>query len=81
MFDSKELQGFLKLSDEEIQNVLEKAAIAAGADKNKVKSLISNPDKIRSLVSTMTPDDAERLVNLIGKDKAQTIANSLKSNL
>ena len=42
MIDKNSLDAFLKLSDEEIRLKLEEAAIAAGADRNKVKVFPNN---------------------------------------
>ena len=77
MIDKNSLDAFLRLSDEEMRQKLEKAAIAAGADGNRVKALLGDTGKLRRVISSLTPEDAERMINMFGRGNAQKIADAL----
>ena len=77
MIDKNSLDAFLRLSDEEMRQKLEKAAIAAGADGNRVKVLLGDTGKLRRVISSLTPEDAERMINMFGRGNAQKIADAL----
>lgn len=77
MIDKNALEGFLKLSDEEMRLKIEDAASAAGADRSKVKVLLGDTSKLRKVISSLTPEDAERMINMFGRGNAQKIADAL----
>ena len=81
MINQSNLSEFLNLSDEQLKKRLEQAAVAAGADKNKIALMLSNPERLRGIISSLTPEDAERMIKMFGKDKAQAIADSLKNGM
>ena len=81
MFDKENLEKFLNLSDSEIKNRINSAAHAGSISPERLKNVLADTDKVRNIISKMTPSDVDRLIKIIGKEKAEEMAEKLKENL
>ena len=81
MLNKENLNNFSKLSDEEIRSRITNAASMGNINPERLRSILSDTDKIRSVISKMSPADIERMLRIIGKDKAEKMAEKLKENL
>ncbi len=66
MIDNGKFQKVLALSDEELRQKITEAAIAAGADKYKVTYALSDVSKLRNMISSLTPEQANALLSSLG---------------
>lgn len=78
MLDKNSIDEFVNLPDEQMKKRIRDAAVAAGADVEKVEAMLSDTSRLRNIVKTLTPEDAMRIINMIGADKANVIAEHLK---
>ena len=81
MLNKENIQNFSKLSDEEIRSRISNAAAMGNINPERLKSMLSDTDKIRSVISKMSPSDIERFLRIIGKENAEKMAEKLKENL
>lgn len=81
MFNEENIKNFSKLSDEEIRARLSDAASAGNISPDRLKSILSDTDKVRNVISKMTPADVERFLRILGRENAQKMAEKLKENL
>lgn len=81
MLNEENIKNFSKLSDEEIRSRLSEAASAGNISPERLKSILSDTDRVRNVISKMTPQDVERFLRIIGRDKAEKMAEKLKENL
>ena len=80
MFNNDNLNDFVKLSDEEIKRRLANAAAAGNISPEKLKSALSDTERVRQIISKMTPADVERFVRILGRENAEKMAEKLKEN-
>ncbi len=78
-FDDNTKKRLLSLSDDEFRALIGAICDAAGADSTKAAMFKSNISGIKNAISGMSSADAERLMQSIGKDKAEDIARILRS--
>ena len=78
MLDKNSIDEFVNLPDEQMKKRIRDAAVAAGADVEKVEAMLSDTSRLRNIAKTLTPEDAMRIINMIGADKANVIAEHLK---
>ncbi len=81
MFNEENIRNFSKLSDKEIRTRLANAAAMGNISPEKLKGVLSDTDKVRSVISKMTPADIERFLKILGKENAEKMAEKLKENL
>ncbi len=77
-FDETTRQHLLAMTDAELKNLIGAICEAAGADKNRAAILQSNVGGLRNAFSNMSASDAEKLLQSVGKDKADEIARILR---
>ncbi len=77
-FDENTKARLLALNDEELKSLIGAICDAAGADKGKAALLQSNAANLRNAFSSMSAADAEKLLQSVGKDKADEIARVLR---
>ncbi len=81
MINKENIDNFLMLSDEEIRKRISSAATAGNISTDKLKGALSDTDKVRDVISKMTPADIERFIRILGKENAEKMAEKLKENL
>lgn len=81
MFNEENIKNFSQLSDKEIKSRLSDAAAAGNISPERLKSVLSDTEKIRNVISKMTPADVERFLKILGRENAQKMAEKLKENL
>ena len=64
------------LSDEKLRLLTEEIAAALGADGKKLKSL--SPSRLRGVLSTISDEEAARLIDRAGKEKAEEIYRAIR---
>lgn len=75
--NQKILDSFLALNDAEIQQKLQMIARSLGIDEKKVATQTADVSKIRSMIRTASAEDINRLVNTLGRDRAEVIIKTL----
>ncbi len=81
MIDKENIANFLLLSDDEIRRRINNAATAGNISTEKLKGALSDTDRVRDVLSKMTPSDVERFIRILGKENAEKMAEKLKENL
>ncbi len=64
------------LSDEKLRLLTEEIAAALGADGKKLKNL--SPSRLRGVLSTISDEEAARLIDRAGKEKAEEIYRAIR---
>ncbi len=64
------------LSDEKLKSLTEEIAAALGADGKKLKGL--SPARLRGVLTTISDEEAERLIERAGKEKAEEIYRAIR---
>lgn len=77
-FDKSTRDKLASMSDSELKSVLHEIADAVGADKAKTKMLLCNIDGVKDMLRTMSDAEANKLINSLGGDKAESIMRDLK---
>ncbi|MBP3387920.1 MAG: hypothetical protein J6L23_05220 [Clostridia bacterium] len=77
-FDKATREKLASLSSRELESVLGEIADAIGADKMKTRMLLGNVEGVKGMLRTMTDDEANKLINSIGGEKADKILKDLK---
>lgn len=81
MINEENIKSFSKLSDDEIKKRISAAAVAGNISTEKLKNVLSDTEKVKSVISGLTPKDIERLINIVGRENAEKMAEKLKNNL
>ena len=80
MIDNHQLKKLLSLSDEELRKKVSEAAIAAGADKYMTSKALSDVEKLRSMMKSLSAEQINSMLSKIGPDAANEIANRINNN-
>ena len=70
-----------KLDDAQFKSLISEIASAAGADPLKTAALLRDTGTLREILNDMTPDEAQNLINKVGKDKAESILKNLEGKI
>lgn len=81
MFNEDNIKKFANLSDDEIRERLSNAAAEGNISPERLKSALSDTEKVRSVIAKMTPADVERFLRILGRGNAEKMAQKLKENL
>ncbi len=81
MINKENIDSFLGLSDEEIKNRINSAAAEGNISTARLKDALSDTDRVRRVISNMSPADIERFLKIIGRENAEKMAEKLKENL
>ena len=76
--DKSSIDRILALDDASFKRLASDIADAAGADRLKTGIMLNNLDKVRDMISQMTPQDAEQLIKSAGPGKSEEIARILR---
>lgn len=71
--DENTINRLMALDDDSLREIIKKIASAAGADPVKAERMSADIGGIKKTISRMTPSDAERFINIAGKDKSEEI--------
>ncbi len=81
MINEENIKSFSKLSDDEIKKRISAAVVAGNISTEKLKNVLSDTEKVKSVISGLTSKDIERLINIVGRENAEKMAEKLKNNL
>lgn len=81
MFSKDNLDSFLNLSDEQIRERFAEAASAGNISSERLKEAMKDTDRVKQIMSKMTPADVERFIRIIGRENAEKMAEKLKKDL
>ena len=70
-----------KLDDAQFKSLISEIASAAGADPLKTAALLRDTGTLREILNDMTPDEAQNLINKVGKDKAESILKNIEGKI
>lgn len=76
--DKNSIDRILSLDDSELGRLASEIASAAGADRLKTGIMLNNLDRLRAMISQMTPEEAQRLIDSAGSEKSGEIARILR---
>ncbi len=79
MINNDDIKNFTNLSDDELRQRIKGAAEAGKISPERLKNALSDTDKIRSIVSKLTPEDIEKFARIIGKENADKMIEKLKN--
>ena len=77
-FDNNTLKNLLALDDESFKNIIRQISAAAGANPAKTESFMSDISGIKKSLASLSPKDAEKLLNTAGKEKSEEILRIIK---
>lgn len=80
MINQDNIRNFTNLSDEEIRKRISEAASEGKISPERLKSALSDIDKVKTMISKMKPEDIERMLRIIGRENAEKMAEKLKGN-
>ena len=80
MIDNHQLKKLLSLSEEELRKMVSEAAKAAGADKYMTSKALSDVEKLRSMMKSLSTEQINSMLSKIGPDAANEIANRINNN-
>ncbi|MBR3994017.1 MAG: hypothetical protein IKI97_01915 [Clostridia bacterium] len=81
MFSQDNIDNFLNLSDEEIRKKLSSAAGEGKISPERLKNALSDTNRVRQVISKMSPTDVERFIRILGRENAEKMAEKLRENL
>ena len=81
MINKENIDNFLNLSDSEIRKRKNAAAVEGNISTERLKKALSDTEKVRRVVSEMTPEDVERFIRILGRENAEKMAENLKEDL
>ncbi len=76
--DNNTLRNLLALDDESFKNIIRQISVAAGADPNKTEVFMSDIPGIKNTLASLSPKDAEKLLNAAGKERSEEILRIIK---
>lgn len=76
--DKSSIDRVLALDDASFARLAEEIAKAAGADRRKTELMLGNLDRVRGMLSQLTPQEAQQLINSAGAEKSAEIARVLR---
>ena len=79
--DKETLKKITSLDDQNFKKLVSEIAAAAGADPKKTAMLLQDSGRLKEMLGDMTPDEANQLLNKVGKDRAEGILNNIKNKI
>ena len=76
--DRGSIDRLLALDDASLRQLAESIARASGADGRRARRLVNDVDFLREKLRSLTPRDAQRLVEAAGAEKSAEIAELLR---
>lgn len=80
MLNSSHLENLLSLSDSELRKKLSEAAISAGADKFMTAKALADMQKLRAMMSALTPEQINAVLEKMGPGAASELAKQVNNN-
>ena len=77
-YNENTLKDLSALSDAKLQALIQDIGTAVGASQRKTDALKGDIGKVRKTLSTMSEEEAKRLIELAGKDKASQIYDAIQ---
>lgn len=77
-YNENTLRELSALSDEKLQTLIRDIGTAVGASPRKTDALTGDIGRVRKTLSSMSEEEAKRLIDLAGKDKANQIYEAIQ---
>lgn len=77
MLSKDKFDRLLSLSDSELRKAVSEAAISAGADKFLVSGLLADTDKLRNMLSGLSSEQVEKMLEKMPDNAARVLAAKL----
>jgi len=65
------------LNDDQLRGLIDDISSALGADKSKISAMTGDLGMVRATLSGISDEDAKKLINKAGKEKAEKIYEAL----
>lgn len=72
------LKDLSSLSDEKLQSLIRDIGEAVGASPRKTEALTGDLPRVRRTIGGLSEEEAKRLIDLAGKDKAKQIYDAIQ---
>ncbi len=79
-FENDDLKKVMSLSDEEMRSLVMQITKAAGGSEMKARMLASDIPRLKKKISSMSPDEAEALLDKAGNGKSDEIYRIIRRN-
>jgi len=66
------------MDDASLRGLIKSVVLQAGGSKFQAEMAAASTKKIKEKLTTATPEEIEKLVNLVGRDKAEKIMQGLE---
>ncbi len=76
--DPKALEKILSMDNEALSELAKAIARAAGANPAKAQLIAQNPELLKKKISSVSPQEAQQLIDAAGREKSEEIAKMLK---
>lgn len=73
MLDNESYERLKKLSDSDFRALILRIAEAAGADAQKTAAMIASSSSLKSSLTSMSREDAERFIESAGRERSEEI--------
>lgn len=81
MIDKEMLNKITGLDDQTFKKLVGEIAAAAGADPMKTAMFLQDSGRLKEMLADMTPQEAQQLLNKVGRDRADSILKDIKNKL
>jgi len=73
-----EIKNLLSLDDARLKDVIMQICDAVGADRSKAARFTADPSGVRAMLSGMSADEVNRLLDKAGREKSEQVLDSLR---
>ena len=77
-FDERTKEKLLSMDNRSLQELISKISVAVGADEQKTRSLMGDIDKIKKQFARLTPQEADKLLSMAGREKSEQILRMIE---
>lgn len=77
-FDERTKEKLLSMDNRSLQELISKISAAVGADEQKTRSLMGDIDGLKKQFARLTPQEAEKLLSMAGREKSEQILRMIE---
>ena len=73
-------RSFYPWTNRSLQELISKISAAVGADEQKTRSLMGDIDGLKKQFARLTPQEADKLLSMAGREKSEQILRMIAGN-
>lgn len=77
-FDERTKEKLLSMDNRSLQELISKISAAVGADEQKTRSLMGDIDELKKQFARLTPQEADKLLSMAGREKSEQILRMIE---